>query len=106
MRRLTFAVAGTVLIAVVLGACGGGESKSENQILEERAFQAHSEYLLAEGELLGYRSKDAASKELHQLDASADKLLSECEAAITEQECSVREPLESVVHEIDGRAHP
>lgn len=104
MRKLRLGIVGTLLIALFLVGCGGGESKSENQVLEERAFETHSEYLLAEAELLKYRSGGASPTYSRELRAKVDKLLKECEAAITEEECSVQEPLESVVHEIDNRA--
>jgi hypothetical protein len=101
---MRIAIVAIVLVSLFLVACGGGESKSENQVLEERAFEAHSEYLLAEAELLSYRSRSANPKYRRELRAETEQLLKECEAAVTEQECSVQEPLEAVVHEITEAA--
>jgi hypothetical protein len=93
-----------VLAGFLLAACGAGESKPESQILEERAFEAHSEYLLAEAELLDYRSREGDAGERRAARVRADKLLRECAAAITEEECSVSEPLEAIVKGIRARS--
>lgn len=95
---------GLVIAATVLAGCGGSdESKSENQILEERAFKAHSEYLLAEAEVLAYQSRTSGSLRYARHETSlARDLLKECEEAITETECSVGEKLDQIVREMEA----
>lgn len=95
---------GLVVAAAVMAGCGGsGESKPENQVLEERAFEAHSKYLLAEAEILAYRSRTTAKLRYARHETSlARDLLKECQKAITEPECSVREQLDQIVHEMEA----
>lgn len=95
---------GLVIAAAVVPGCGGsGESKPENQVLEEHAFEAQSEYLLAEAEVLAYRSRTTASARYARHETSlARELLKECQEAITETECSVGEQLDQIVREMEA----
>ncbi len=90
-----------VASALVAGCGGSAESRPENQVLEERAFEAHSKYLLAEAEVLAYRARTTASRRYARHETSlAERLLRECHEAITEAECSVYEQLGRIVHEM------
>lgn len=82
--------------------CGGSaESQSENQLLEEHAFKAHSAYLLAEAEVLAYRVRTTTSRRYARHETYlAEHLLRECQEAITEAECSVSERLGQILHEM------
>ncbi|HEV7398695.1 MAG TPA: hypothetical protein VGN84_00340 [Solirubrobacterales bacterium] len=93
-----------VIAAAVMSGCGGsGESKPENQALEERAFEAHFEYLLAEAEVLAYRSRMTANPRYARHETSlARDLLKECQEAITETECSVGEQLDQIVRKMEA----
>jgi hypothetical protein len=96
---------GLVIAAAATAGCGGsGESKPENQVLEERAFEAHSEYLLAEAEVLAYRSQrtTASSRYARHETSLARALLKECQEAITETECSVGVQLNQIVREMEA----
>jgi hypothetical protein len=96
---ICFAIAATL----VSGCGGNAESKSENQALEERAFKAHSEYLLAEAEVLAYRSRTTPSRRYARHETSlARGLLKECQEAITEIECSVGEQLDQIVRGMEA----
>jgi hypothetical protein len=100
-------VIGLVIAAAVATGCGGsGESKSENQVLEEHAFEAHAEYLLAEAEVLAYRSSrtTAGPRYARHETSLARALLKECQEAITETECSVGEQLDQIVREMEADA--
>jgi hypothetical protein len=95
-------IIGLLFAAAVLAGCGGNaDSKPENQVLEEHAFEAHSAYLLAEAEVLSYRSRSTPSRRyaLHET-SLARALLRECEEAITETECSVGEQLDQIVQQM------
>jgi hypothetical protein len=85
-------------VCLALAACGGGKSKTENQDLEERAFAAHSAYLVAEAELLAYRARtsDDTHYARRQL-ALAKGLEKQCQQAVTEAECPVGQELEEIV---------
>lgn len=87
-----------------MSGCGGsGESKPENQALAERAFEAHSAYLLAEAEVLAYRSRTTSSRRYARHETSlARALLKECQEAITETECSVGEQLGQIVQTMEA----
>jgi hypothetical protein len=95
-------VAICLIASALVGSCGGSaKSTSKNQVLEERAFEAHSEYLLAEAEVLAYRARTSASHRYARHEISlAQHLLAECREAITEAECSVGEQLEQIVREM------
>lgn len=73
----------------MVGCGAGGEPKPENQVLEERAFETHSAYLLAEAEVLAYWVRNAPSARYARREvSSARALLAKCQEAITEAECS------------------